>query len=199
MKSYIAIIISVIAIVLAFSGGTQLGGYTAGHWDSADGYKVDGTTVIDGSGNIIGSADITTSGDVTITGETNLDTLIYGGDVTTLAETATAQTITAAQFCNSSIIRWDTSGTNSTATLPIAADLIADCIPTTGDTKWSILFENYGGEHVTFEVSSTTYDTLLEPSGGDVIIEDTEWALITAHANTATTVIFTITSLQDAD
>jgi hypothetical protein len=59
--------VGLIAFVAAFAGAllavmvvggngqspaipTAVGGYTEGDWDSAGGYKVDGTTIIDGSG-----------------------------------------------------------------------------------------------------------------------------------------------------
>lgn len=144
------------------------------------------------------SGAITGATTLTMTGESNLDSLIFGGDVTALTATDTAQTLTAAQFCDSSLIRWDSSGTSSTLTLPTAASLIADCIPATGDTK-SVLYENYGGETTTIAVASTTVEALLEPSGGDVVIATTEWALITAMTRTATTVAIMVTSVQNAD
>jgi len=61
----------------AESGSRTLGVYTAGSWDSADGYKVDGVTVIDGSGNVdapITSTTGTFSSTLTVTATTTVGT-----------------------------------------------------------------------------------------------------------------------------
>lgn len=143
-----------------------------------------------------GGASFTT---LTASGESKLDTVIQGGDVTTLTATDTAQTLTAAQFCDSSLIRWDSSGAVSTLTLPLSSASIADCITASGDKKLSILYENYGGETTTIAVASTTFDTLLEPIGSAVEIIGGGWAWISAVVRSATTVAYTIEELRDAD
>lgn len=161
----------------------SLGGLIHNVQESFDeGIAVDGTEIISGTGAL------------TIIAETNLDTLIQGGDVTVLTNGTT--TITAANMCNSFLLQHDSDGSNCPVTTPTAALLIADCIPTAGDS-FEFYYENTGGEHDTITAGSNI--ELLEPSGGDVIIEDTEWAHFLVVNEDGTNVTIVVSSLQNAD
>jgi len=134
----IAIIALVIGIIAISSDG-KLGAITrfSGPVDSEEGFSVDEVEIIGGTGNL------------TIAGESNLDTLVQGGDVTTIISTSTTlrETLTAAQICDSAIIKISllAGGIDNAAdtwNLPTSTDLIADCLPAIGDTK-RVLFQNY--------------------------------------------------------
>lgn len=155
---------------------------------------VTGAATLSSTLGVTGAA--TLSSTLAVTGESNLDTLVYGGDTTDLGATTTAQTLTAAQVCDSAHISWNSMGANVNLTLPTAAAVIADCLTTAGDTK-SFLFENEGAGNITI-VAGTAME-LLEPSGGDVVIATTEFADIELTMITSTTTAVTVTSLRDAD
>jgi len=143
---YILGAIAIIALVLSIinlGGDGKLGSAThfSGPIDSEEGFTVDDISVIDGSGNI------STANNLTITGETNLDTLVQGGTVTSITASSSEGrwTITPANICDSTLIKINTIGTSSTDTnvsdiagtwyIPTSTDLIADCIPAVGDFK----------------------------------------------------------------
>ncbi len=124
----------------------------------------------------------------------NTGVMISGGIVTTVTSGTT--TITAANICDSIVLKHDSDGSNCPVTTPTAALLIADCIPNTGDSV-EFYYENTGGEHDTITAGSGI--ELLEPSGGDVIIEDTEWAHFLVVNEDGTSVTIVVSSLQNAD
>jgi len=210
--SYIAIVLAIIALIVSFgcNKSAPLGGYTAGYWDSAEGYKVDGTTIIDGSGNIdsggvIAGTSITVTGagsigtTLTVTGETNADTVIIGGDVTTIASSATTS-VTAAQFCNSTVIRWaPLADASSDLTLPSTSTLFADCLTADGDSK-TVLFMN-----ISATAASTTQIVkgdgldLLEPDGQNVEIAGLASALLYIVRTTSTEASVVVDELIVAD
>ena len=118
---------------------TPMGGLVHNVLETFDeGIAVDGTTIIDGDGAITSTTG-TFSSTLTIIGETNLDTLIFGGDI--IATDTPSVSLTAAQVCNTAYFRIDPGGSGITWTFPTAAELIADCLPTTGDSK-ILYFEN---------------------------------------------------------
>jgi len=188
LSSVIAIICLIAGVFMGtvFNGPVQpvsLGGLIHNVQESFDeGIAVDGTEIISGTGAL------------TITAETNIDTLVQGGDVTVV--TAGTTTITAANMCDSIILQHDSDGSNCPVTTPTAALLIADCIPTAGDS-FEFYYENTGGEHDTITAGANI--ELLEPSGGDVIIEDTEWAHFLVVNEDGTSVTIVVSSLQNAD
>ena len=159
-KLFIGGIIVIVAITCLFIGNVfsraipALGGLTHNvQEDFSEGISVDGTERIDGDGN--GSfANLAASGTLTITGETNTDTLITGGDVTSL--TAGVTSSTAATFCNSSYIKEDPNGGSITFNLPTTASMYADCLTAAGDRK-TLFFENTAdaSELIYVETSST--------------------------------------------
>ncbi len=197
--SIIAVVISVVALFSALKAGTvPFGGYTVSYWDTAEGYKVDGTTIINGDGVITGSSQ-TLSGTLTVSGETNLDTLIQGGDVTAVA-TDTDYTLTAAQVCDSSVITVElSSAAGKNITLPATTTLEADCLTANGDTK-TILFRNITATAATTTtiVAGSGID-LLEPDGQNVIIGGGNDALITFVRYTANEIAVVVDELIDAD
>lgn len=170
----------------------QFGGYTEGYWDSAGGYKIDGTTVIDGSGAITGATTLT------MTGETNLDTLVQGGDVGIIGYGTT--TATAAQICNSSVIQIGLlSDAVATLTLPTATTLHSDCLDTNGDTK-TILVQNIATSTMAMTIVAGSGIELLEHVGeGDVVIAATDNARILFSRVSVTTSTAEVINLQVAD
>lgn len=185
------------AIIIAFIGWTlpgeiSFGGYTAGDWEAAD--------------DLIAGDDLTVAGlatigeTLTVTGETNLDTLIEGGDVTAIA-TDTAYSLTAAQVCDSSVITMTSSATsNINVTLPATTTLYADCLATNGDSK-TLLFANLSAAAgTTTTMVAGAGMTLLEPDGQDVVIAGgTSWVLVTLHRYTSNIVTAIIDEVIDAD
>lgn len=196
---YIALILSIIACGawLTLDKSVQLGGYTAGYWDSAGGYKVDGTTIIDGDGAI------TLSNTLTVTGETNLDNLIFGGDITTLLY-FDQQTTTAALICNSSVILFTPGVASSTLGLPVGTDLIADCLPDTGDTKDVLIWNNATATQSFTIVADTGLSVsstiLLMPyENGVATVSQDQWASIRFTNINGVTTTASINVFQNAD
>lgn len=155
------------------------------------------TEVINSSAEL--TAVINTTAAATITGETNLDTLVFGGDSTALTATTT---LTAAQMCNSAYFSIVESGADTETvadlTTPTGAQLISDCIPTIGDAK---MFMLQNTATTTFDVTWVAGSNieLIEPSGGDVIIQQNEWADVKFLNVDGTVVAVLVTSVQDGD
>lgn len=176
----------------------DLGGYTAGHWDSADGYKVDGTTVIDGSGNYDGAitgTSATLSSTLAVTGETNVDTLIFGGGVFSTSSSVAA-TLSAAEVCDYSVIRADPTA-SFTLTFPATSTLYADCLSAVGDTK-IMLIENATTGTANVTIAAGTGGTLLEEgTGGDVVLAQDEWAILIITRIDNSEYTLTVLTLRD--
>jgi hypothetical protein len=147
-------------------------------------------------GNIEGTS-ATLSSTLAVTGETNLDTLVQGGDVWSTS-TDVAATLTAAHVCDNSVIRVDPLVSAVNLTLPATSTLYADCLTTAGDTK-EFLLENATSGAAAITIVAGTGVTLLEPSGGDVVINQNEWALFRMTYVDGMEVAVTVTSIQDAD
>jgi len=187
-----AIVVFAIGFAIGGLGDKELGRVNYNWMVSFDeGIAVDNVEIIDGSGNM------------TLTGETNMDTLVQGGDILAISSTNTS--ITAAQVCNSSVINWTVPGavtTVATTTFPGAAAMNADCLTANGDTK-TFLFRNVSEAASTtqFVVASTTSDTLLMPeaTGADTVVEGQASAIVTFLRTAATTVVITVTELVDGD
>lgn len=203
----------------AMLGGERMGGTTADDWNVGGNLDVTGTGTIDGASTLTGaitagstlgvSGATTLSSTLTVSGETNLDNLIYGGDRTAIAY-ATNTVITAANLCNSSVLytgsNIDTGVETTELIIASSSDLIADCIPTSGDTK-EVLLENEATSTfaITLKIPPATTAIngglikLMEPSGGDVVIQQNEEALIRMVNNGGSTTTVTVTSIQEAD
>lgn len=140
---------------------------------------------------------------VSSTGDIDVSRLVQGGTVLNI--TSGSEKYSAAQWCDNMIVTNDLSGVASTAnaTTPLASALIADCIPTVGDS-YRFLFRNISndaGEVVTL-VASTSVDfrgstiasgsNMLELSGG-------EDATIDVINYNGTTVIMNVISNVVAD
>lgn len=93
--------------------------------------------------SIDSSGAITTTGLFTVSAGTDLrGQLIQTGTVASIASGSTHYT--AAQFCDNAVVRQNISGAPSSsqlATWPTAAALVADCIPTAGDSR-TFVFQN---------------------------------------------------------
>lgn len=225
----LSIAVNIFALVVISKTNDNLRGYTAGYWDSAEGYYVDGTQIINGSGVLVGAVSGTTgafsstliitgattlSSTLAVTGESNLDTLVYGGDETTISAATT--TITAAQICDSSIINYDMGleniiGETATIYITTSTEIIADCLPTIGDTK-EFLFHNtatstnaltiaaYAGQEA---VGSSPWGYLQilasGATGGNVIVGENEFARIKITNLTGTTSTVEIIDLVNGD
>ncbi|MEK0338347.1 MAG: hypothetical protein QQN41_13035, partial [Nitrosopumilus sp.] len=103
----IAIVILVVGVIAGGIGKSSqyMGGLIHNVQESFDaGIANQGIEIINSLGVFVGAISGTT---LTMAGETNLDSMIQGGDVTTLTGgTATTTTMTAANICDSSVIQW---------------------------------------------------------------------------------------------
>jgi len=125
-KDYLFIISIMIVLSLVCFGigkvlnpNVPIGGLVHNVLETFDeGIAVNGETVINDEGAWIG---------------------VFGGDITTTDTPSVSAT--AAQVCDTSYFRVDPGGGAITWTMPTAAELIADCLPTTGDSK-IVYFEN---------------------------------------------------------
>ncbi len=91
---------------------------------------------IDSSGNI------TTTGTLSVSSGDARAQLVQTGSVLSIASGSVHYT--AAQFCDNTVIRHNVTGvgvtaSNSADVWPTAAALIADCVPTAGDTRTFVL------------------------------------------------------------
>lgn len=201
----LALIFSVIALTkpvdVPFAGTTHFSGPV----DSAAGYTESGTTVISTSkalSNITTgafSSNVTVGGTLGITGESNLDTLIQGGDVTAVTAT-TNYTLTAAQVCDSSVITVTVNAkTGKNVTFPATTTLFADCLTTNGDAK-ALLFRNITATAgtTTTMVAGSGID-LLEPDGQNVVLAGGADALITVHRISTNEATIVVDEFIDAD
>lgn len=181
----ISLIVSFLVVSVSKPKLIDLGGYTAGHWDSADGYKVDGTTVIDGSGNYDGQI-------------TSATPIIQGGTVGIIGYGTT--TATAAQVCDYSVIKIGLlADAVGTLTLPTAALINADCLVTNGDSK-IILIVNEATSTLALTIVAGTGIDLQEHVGeGDVVIAQNEYARIDFTRISSGTTTAEVVQLQEAD
>lgn len=137
MKKTLIVSLIVSAVVAFLVAGARLPSSTLGGLvhnvteDFTQGISVSGTTVIDSSGNYTNPV----GGD--LRGQ-----LVQTGTVTSIASGSVHYT--ASQLCNSTVIRHNVHGvgvtaSNSADVFPTAAALVADCVPTAGDTKLFVL------------------------------------------------------------
>jgi len=183
-------------------GGESFGGYTRGYWDSADGYYVDGTAIIDGSGNI------SMSGALTVTGETNLAKTIEGGSSGTIGWNNV--TSTAADWCENKIVRWR-GDENTTLGMASSSDLIADCIPTIGDTT-RVLFNNFSTNTASVIIKTTdgaagtmvmlanaTSTTAISEPVDSMVLPKKSYALVEITNLTGATTTVAVTRMKNTD
>ena len=184
------------SVALLSKDTVPFGGTTEDFFDAKGGFVVNGTTTIDSTGQWVGPINSSTT--VFVTGETNLSQLIYGGATTTI--TATDTDLTAAEFCNNSIIFQTPTASTSNLHTPTAAAMIADCIPVDGDEAVGFTLSNQAlgiGSAITIVASTSV--TLVEPSGGNVVLSDGEFLDINCENVNGTTVVCKVVDYQDAD
>jgi hypothetical protein len=178
----------VLSVVGLLTRDKGVGAYIdAGQVSNFTDVNVTNDLVVDG---LLYASELSVSGDVA-TGN-----LVQGGAVTAVAA-ATTTSLTAAQICGSSQLNV-TPTVASALSLPVATSTIATCMPKAGDTK-EVLLQNLAASALALTITAAEGVELLEPSGGDVVIQQNEWALLkfVNASTTAQTVI--VTSLQDAD
>jgi hypothetical protein len=150
MNKYLAILVVALVVVVggyvggALNGSPSFAGLT--ETDQAtfvNGFRVglNSTLVMDGSGNFTIPGTVTVTGATSLTGELRAP-LVQTGSVTSIASGSVH--LTAAQVCDSTVIRQNVHGagvtaSNSATVFPTAAALIADCVPTAGDSKTFVL------------------------------------------------------------
>lgn len=122
---------------------------------------VSGQTTL--TGPLTASATSTLSGPTIISGELSTGLLHPGGAVTDISTSSNAYTLTAANVCDSSVIRMTPLGAALTLTLPSTSTLATDCLSAAGKSH-TFLFSN--------EASAATNTTIAAPSGVTLISDD---------------------------
>jgi hypothetical protein len=201
--TFIAIGLAVLALIFSFvalQSPQSFGGSTSAAWSAAS-FQVSGTEVISNSrgfsGTTISGTTGTFSSTLTVSGETTLEKLVLGGATTSLAAAATA--ISASEMCDNALIQQAPTASSVTLYLATSGALMGDCIPNPGD-KMFTLYDNTAviGSTVTLAASDTA-TILLEPTGGDVLVTDIEYAEISCLNIDDTNVACSVVTLQDAD
>lgn len=131
-----------------------------------------------------------------VIGESNLDTLVQGGDYVTIS--SGSETLSAAQVCDTSVLKFTATASSTNMTFPTGASLIADCLPGNADKKSFYLITDADDETLTLVTGSTM--NLLEASpSGDVVFEGADKAIIEFINIDGTNVDVTVDHYQDAD
>lgn len=206
--SHAAVAIVAVALTLLIAPSSpSLSGTThfSGPIDSAGGFSVSDTTVIDSSGNVDGSITSDTgtfSSTLTVSGETNVDTLVQGGNVLSLTNTATGThhgttTLTAAQVCNSSVISLS-SATTTYVYLPSTTTLAADCLSSRGDHK-VFLYENANTAATSTQIFAGAGITLISDDSSGDIVGQNGWAEVEITNVRASEFTAVIRPFTDAD
>lgn len=201
----------------------NLGGQIHNTQESYDaGIAVNGTEIINSSGVYIGTVegtiattataivgaltsygdvageDFTASSTLTISGESQMQRIVSGGTVTASSSTSGANTITAAQLCDSSVLQISSVHPDVVATLPATSTLAADCLDTVGD-RLTLLFMNTSALAATTTTitTNTDYQLLSDDANGD-IIAGLDSAIITI-TRLATEMIVTVVPVTSAE
>lgn len=158
----VAVLLGVLnfGILVGISGkGGGLGGTTADNWTVGGNLSVTGTGGITGAATLSSTLAVTgattLSSTLTVANESNLATLVFGGDVLYPASSSASTTLTAAQVCNYAFIKVLPPKNPATTSLPAAADLIADCIPAKGDSKF-VYIQNATTGNAYLRIGTTT-------------------------------------------
>ena len=149
----------------------SLGGSTSANWSVGGNLSVTGTSALTGA--------------ATLSGGVIADKLRFGtSGIKTISGSATTTSISAADVCDYSGLNWTPTIASATATLPTAAALIADCLPTWGDTK-DLYFRNLSTDTATSTLlvagASTTVAYINASSTTNTILQriyGTETALL---------------------
>ena len=97
------------------------------------------------------------------------------GGAINVEATASAVTYSVTQLCGSVIAR-DPNGVGRTDTTETAANLIAACVPTDGDTH-TVLLRNTADAAEAITIAAGVGVILLEAEGNDVIIQQNNWGV----------------------
>lgn len=182
----------------------QFGNATASFWDTAEGYKVDGTEIINGSGVFVGALSGTTgalSSTLTVSGESQLAGVISGGAVYTGSIGTT--TITAGTVCDYGT--WIITPTDAVAgmlwlTLPSTTTLAADCLDSVGDQKTIFLVNGATQATSTSFVAGLGIDLMKSgDTGGLLSVGQNEEAVLTFIRTTTVAVVVDVRVLDKAD
>ena len=155
-ENRIAIGLGVVAVVIAtlafLSGGHSYGNVTQSFWDSAQGYKVDGTTIIDGNGYYAALATLNAgtlrsypNATTSVTTETLNVSDIAGYDTILLTPGGAAATKTLTFPASSTASTW----------LPTAGDMQETCFSNASTTAAATI-TYAAGTGIDLEVASTT-------------------------------------------
>jgi hypothetical protein len=178
----------------------SFGNATASFWDTAEGYKVDGTTVINGSGVITGTSQ-TLSSTLSVTGETQLAGLVSGGAVYTASIGTTS--ISAATVCDYGtwiITPTDAVSTILWLTLPSTTTLAADCLDSVGDQKTIFMVNGATQATSTSFVAGLGIDLMKSgDTGGVLAVAQNEEAVLTFIRTTTAAVVVDVRVLDKAD
>ncbi len=126
--------------------------------------------------NTLTAVDATLSSTLTIGAETQADRIVSGGDVTIIGYGTT--TATAAEICDNAVIQIGLL-TDDTAslTLPATTTLHADCLGANGKGQ-TILVQNIATSTMAMTIVAGAGIDLQEPVGGDIIVDELEYARI---------------------
>lgn len=191
-----------ITVVGGFSQSpASVGGYTEGYWDSADGYKVDGTTVITGAGVITGTSQ-TLSSTLTVTGETIVGAFTQGGAcfaTSTASSGAGDATLTQAQLeAYSCFITTVNTQDNQAWTLP-ATSTWTTLLSGVGESKRWIIKHATSTAAVTFTLLKGAGVDLIGVSNANDVIDGAEYMQLTCTRETSTDVDCIVDELVAAD
>lgn len=128
---------------------------------------------------------VTLTGVNTVTGAFVVDAIGSSVNIQT-AGTATT-TVTAAEICDNTLIEWAPRAAVSTATLPTAAALQADCLDVQGSYR-DVLWENTGGAASTTAFSAGASSTIeyASSTGANGPLSGADGAIIRFQNSTTT-------------
>lgn len=156
-------------------------------FDSSGNLAVPGSTTLTGSITSSGAGTLATGLTVTA-GDTNVDNFVQGGDVTSITTSSATYTLTAANICDSSVIKFTPSGAITTVTLPATSTLFADCLTANGDYKDL----SYASVSTSTVLAAGTGGTMTISSSSTVQAADT--ANLRVQRDTATSYLLMITN-----
>jgi len=137
-------------------------------------------------GAVTNSAALTQSGAATFSANAQFDRVLWGGGVLTITATTSNIALTAAQVCSYGVINITPLTTDASTTLPTAATLAADCLPTAGTMK-TLLIRNLATA-TTSEIGVTTGSStlLLTAAGASNLAGGDVWTVDIYMATTTT-------------
>lgn len=196
LLAIIAVIVSIAAFIVA---GVSVNGSSAprvGGVTNLDALELnDGLMVTASSTRLAGT---TTLSALVANGDSNLATLIFGGSVESVSSTTPSYPLSASQVCDNSVFTFTPLGGNATVTMPTAAQLIADCLATTGDGKF-LLIKNGATAATSTGIAASSSIVLLQAGGSIPTMTQNNWAKIFLRNVDGTNIVAEVTRLSDAD